>query len=188
MLIASVSAGQISIDLERHIGEISSFRRRTSSTSWMNYAVKAIQSYYTGKIWIGTPKQPFNMNFDTGSSVLFTQYLWVEKKNCNQCSQLAQQFDSSASSTFTNLNTPVDGSVTLIQYLDGSTYAGYLSKDIVYIGDTSSISASAYFLLLHSDTGNEGSAYDGLCGLGFKGISERARHTNRQPPKKRCDF
>lgn len=78
---------------------------------------------YYGPISLGTPQQSFQTLFDTGSS-----NLWVPSSQCNNCGKHAQ-YDSSASSTYV-----ANGTEFRIVYGTGSV-RGYLSSDIVYVGN-----------------------------------------------------
>ena len=105
------------------------------------------QAYFAGVISIGTPAQPFLINFDTGSSDL-----WVPSVNCSDscgrmpilaqsslqrlCIDPFRQYNSSASTTYLP-----DGRQFSAEYGDNSSVEGFFSIDTVrvkeYIDDGS---------------------------------------------------
>lgn len=82
---------------------------------------------------IGTPPQPFSVQIDTGSADI-----WIPSVNSDVCQQtagicqLAGAYDSSASSTFSE----VQRNGFSISYADGSGVFGDFYNDTVTIGKT----------------------------------------------------
>ncbi|OMJ75452.1 hypothetical protein SteCoe_25421 [Stentor coeruleus] len=156
LLFVSLALGKISID-------ISKVKRpenlQGSSSSLYNYK----EVYYTGNLTIGTPPQNFSLIIDTGSS-----YLWIESSSCVLCVSFPHKFNSQVSSTFENKNIK-----KTFQYGGGEVVVGNLSKDIVSIGDgNTKISCKSYFVLAYQVSEFNVQIYDGILGLGFKGLSD----------------
>ena len=120
-------------------------------------------SQYYGSISIGTPPQPFNVIFDTGSSDL-----WVAGKDCSLRScGLHSRYTSSSSSTYIK-----NGTSFHITYGSGPV-SGFQSIDTVNVGGLSILSQE--FAEVTDATGL-GLAYligkfDGILGLAFPILS-----------------
>ncbi len=89
-----------------------------------------LKSSFQGTIGIGTPPQPFNVIFDTGSA-----NLWVPSAHCNidaagaACGRLGKhKYNSTGSSTYTHVGRPFH-----IRYGSG-VLQGFLSQDDVALG------------------------------------------------------
>jgi hypothetical protein len=117
---------------------------------------------YYGEIALGTPKQKFQVIFDTGSS-----NLWVPSAKCalfNIACRLHHKYDASKSTTFkvysifgslaidsllSELDMPTsqaNGTKFEIQYGTGSL-SGFISEDSLDLGG---LQASKFMLLFHA--------------------------------------
>jgi len=84
---------------------------------------------WTGEVTIGTPPQPFILDFDTGSSDI-----WVPSHECDATCDVFhawRKYNSKASSTYTNPG----NEQFLAQYEDGEQVQGKYAQDILRIGD-----------------------------------------------------
>lgn len=81
------------------------------------------------QITVGTPPQPFSVQLDTGSSDLWLPDSQAQLCQAGQC--VAGKYDTSASSTFVNLNEAFQ-----ISYVDGTNIQGEYIKDVLNIGST----------------------------------------------------
>ncbi|XP_017101793.2 lysosomal aspartic protease [Drosophila bipectinata] len=119
---------------------------------------------YAGPVSIGTPGQPFNMLFDTGSA-----NLWVPSAECsakNLACQRHHRYNSSASASFVP-----DGRRFAIAYGTGSL-SGRLAKDTVSIGQLA-VQNQTFGMAVHEsrDTFTD-TNFAGIVGLGFRSIAE----------------
>eukprot|EP00842_Homolaphlyctis_polyrhiza_P001734 jgi/Hompol1/2561/HPOL_006049-RA len=116
---------------------------------------------YFGTITLGTPPQPFNVLFDTGSA-----NLWVTSTRCSDpgCKAHAQ-YDHTKSSTFR-----ANGSSFSIQYGSGSM-SGVVSSDILCVGNIEL--PNQLFAESVNEPGNTfaSARFDGILGLGLSSIS-----------------
>jgi len=103
--------------LEAKYGGSSNAKRSSGENLLVDQS--ADSSYY-GSIAIGTPPVAYNVILDTGSADL-----WVADSSCTQNCQGIQTFDTSTSSTYTNLTEAFS-----IQYGSGSA-SGTLATDVV---------------------------------------------------------
>ncbi|KAH8271425.1 hypothetical protein KR018_009788, partial [Drosophila ironensis] len=119
---------------------------------------------YAGPVSIGTPGQPFNMLFDTGSA-----NLWVPSAECsakNLACQRHRRYNSSASASFVP-----DGRRFAIAYGTGSL-SGRLAQDTVTIGQLV-VRNQTFGMAMHEpgDTFID-TNFAGIVGLGFRSIAE----------------
>jgi len=120
---------------------------------------------YVGNITIGTPPQQFVVVLDTGSS-----NLWVTDKTCNNvpCRQ-KNKFDSSMSSTYTNLN-----QAWTIQYGLGDA-RGNLGRDNMAfggVGETQlAIPMTTFGQANHISNDFTDDPSDGILGLAFQSLA-----------------
>ncbi|KAJ6478606.1 acid protease [Mycena vitilis] len=116
---------------------------------------------WDGKISIGTPPQPFLVQFDTGSSDL-----WVPSISCRSegCAS-KHKFDASKSRTVKHHT-----GVFNITYGDGSTVAGPVDTDTVTVAGIKA--TGQYFSAVTTVSSSfAGAADEGILGLGFPSIS-----------------
>jgi len=121
----------------------------------------------TAEIFLGSPPQRLRCLIDSGSSDL-----WVPSKRCSQC-QSSNSFDADVSSTFQpewedNMNGRRPRSVK-ISYGSGQV-VGYAAHDTLQFG-TLTIPNQA-FLIVEDSALPPGRSWDGICGLGWRGIAE----------------
>ena len=124
---------------------------------------------YYGPCGIGTPPQPFEVVYDTGSS-----NLWVSGHNCTDCG-IKPKYKPSKSSTY-----EPNGTIYNIRYGSGPV-SGFLSEDSVSVGGL--VVKHQTFAEVTNVKGL-GPAFavgqfDGILGMAFKSISVS---THRNPP------
>ncbi|CAE6487008.1 unnamed protein product [Rhizoctonia solani] len=122
---------------------------------------KANDTLWAGQIEIGTPPQPFIVDFDTGSSDL-----WIPSSTCTtpKCSS-KNAFDASKSTS----SKKQEGEFK-ITYGDGSGVSGPIYADTVTVAGLSA--ESQLFSPVNRSDGMENYGTDGLMGLAFKSISQ----------------
>ncbi|KAL7281781.1 hypothetical protein ACG7TL_005104 [Trametes sanguinea] len=122
---------------------------------------EAGDQYWAGTIAIGTPRQNFLIDFDTGSSDL-----WVPSVNCTSsyCSKKDKYNPPSSSS-----GSPKSGSFS-IQYGDGSTVSGPVYTETVAVAGITV--KNQYFSPVNTLSPSFGEETDdGILGLAFPAIS-----------------
>jgi len=124
-------------------------------TNYMN-------AQYYGEIGIGTPKQTFKVIPDTGSS-----NLWVPSSHCYwpPC-LLHHQYNHEKSSTYTANRTQFQ-----IAYGTKGRLKGYLSNDVVSIGDITVKNQTFAELTTLSGINFLLAKFDGILGIGYPEIS-----------------
>lgn len=130
---ASPNPGTVGFNFERrrvNAEEAPHLSRRQSKTVLAGLTNEYI--LYFINVTVGTPGQAFSLQLDTGSSDI-----WFPSINADICRQDIREcpvgtYDSSASSSFAQLNLPE----FQIQYVDGSEITGTYISDVLNIGDT----------------------------------------------------
>lgn len=126
-----------------------------------------LDAQYYGQIGIGTPPQPFQVVFDTGSS-----NLWVPSYSCKTLACFVHKsYKSSSSSTYIK-----NGTALNIDYGSGAV-SGFISQDSVSWGDF-----TVPHVLFGEITDLKGvsfvaAKFDGILGMAWQSISE-----NNIPP------
>ena len=139
---ATAASAHIRIPVQKH---------RKSNSSGREPLTGHNDEYWSGNVTIGTPPQPFNVLFDSGSS-----NTWVMAKGCTGNCSSCEQYDSSASSTYVKNGKPLT-----IEYGPWSTVKAYLSQDTVSVGG---LTAKKH--IFGETTFESGSNLCGLMGLG----------------------
>ncbi|KAH8291801.1 hypothetical protein KR054_000743, partial [Drosophila jambulina] len=135
--------------------------RNSGATETLN---NRLNLEYAGPVSIGTPGQPFNMLFDTGSA-----NLWVPSAECsakNLACQHHHRYNSSASKSYIP-----DGRRFAIAYGTGSL-SGRLAQDTVAIGQL--VVRNQTFGMAMHEPGSTfvDTNFAGIVGLGFRAIAE----------------
>ncbi|KAI8583130.1 hypothetical protein K450DRAFT_224356 [Umbelopsis ramanniana AG] len=115
---------------------------------------------YYANVSIGTPKQNFKLDFDTGSSDL-----WFCSTLGDSTESGKNKYDPTKSSTYKK-----DGRPWKISYGDGSTSSGVLGTDTLYLGDLAIKNQTIELAKTISDSFSSG-PIDGLLGLAFDTIT-----------------
>ncbi|CAF1094261.1 unnamed protein product [Adineta steineri] len=128
-------------------------------SSALESLINEADGYFFGMIYIGTPRQLFLIDFDTGSSDL-----WVPSSKCSsQCNQF-HKYTSSASTTYV-----ANGESFSITYGDDSSASGIFSIDTVTINDLAVHNQT--FAECTSLTGMENDVNDGILGLAYPNLT-----------------
>ncbi|EDX04611.1 GD23736 [Drosophila simulans] len=134
-----------------------------SSSSATENLHNSMNNEYYGVIAIGTPKQRFNILFDTGSA-----NLWVPSASCpasNTACQRHNKYNSAASSTYV-----ANGEEFAIEYGTGSL-SGFLSTDTVTIAGISIKDQTFGEALSEPGTTFVDAPFAGILGLAFSAIA-----------------
>mmetsp|Transcript_99535 Transcript_99535/g.281707 ORF Transcript_99535/g.281707 Transcript_99535/m.281707 type:complete len:621 (-) Transcript_99535:116-1978(-) len=137
------------------------------------------------EIFLGTPPQRLTCLIDSGSSDL-----WVPSSRCASC-QNNNDFSADASSTFQagmeeGYGGPKPRAVK-ITYGSGEV-SGYAAQDVLTFG---SVTVQAQpFIIVEDAALPEGRMWDGICGLGWKGIAQLSPtlYESLQQQGQRCSF
>lgn len=125
-------------------------------------------SQYVGKIDIGTPRQTFNVVFDTGSS-----NLWVPSSKCRSSSCfLKNQYTAQQSSGFTEINKK------MYVTFGAGTVQGHLARDTVSFGNGKVAVKNQLFGMIEKESGGifRTKKFDGILGLAFDSLSSYKTH------------
>ncbi|KAK5064494.1 hypothetical protein LTR84_000327 [Exophiala bonariae] len=156
---ASPNPGTVGFNFERrrvNAEEAPHLSRRQSKTVLAGLTNEYI--LYFINVTVGTPGQSFSLQLDTGSSDI-----WFPSVNADICRQDIRQcpvgtYDSSASSTYAQLNLPE----FQIQYVDGSEITGAYISDVLNIGSTKLTNMTMAEALTANTRGI------GIMGIGFQ--------------------
>lgn len=117
---------------------------------------------WSGEITVGTPPQPFTLDFDTGSSDV-----WVPSKHCDgTCDTFEgwRQYDSKASSTYKKTTSSAQ---FLAEYVDGEKVSGLYAQDILRLGDFIEIENQVFGEVTSLEHFETCAVEEGVFGLAF---------------------
>ncbi|KAI9449175.1 acid protease [Lactarius psammicola] len=131
-----------------------------------NIGSERLRSWYStlwyGTIYVGTPPQPFTVDFDTGSSDLF-----LPSSNCDRSCDWHAWYNASRSTTSQALGEPF-----LLGYLDGSAVIGMLYTDDVTVASYTAKKQTLGGATTYSDDFRiRHFRPDGVFGLAFPSLS-----------------
>ncbi|XP_011055964.1 PREDICTED: lysosomal aspartic protease-like [Acromyrmex echinatior] len=119
---------------------------------------------YYGIISVGTPKQMFNVLFDTGASNFFVPSITCDNDNI-ACSS-HRKYISNKSHTYIKVDTHIR-----LHYAVG-TLSGYLSTDVVDIAGVK-VQNQTFTEAVTRDLTFDYLSYDGILGMGYPQISTK---------------
>ena len=117
---------------------------------------------WTGEVTIGTPPQPFTLDFDTGSSDV-----WVPSQQCDDSCDTFEgwrRYDSKASSTYQKDSS---GQPFLTEYVDGEKVSGKFSTDVLRLGDFVEIENQVFGEVTSLEQYETCAIEEGVFGLAF---------------------
>ncbi|XP_078514908.1 pepsin A-like [Lissotriton helveticus] len=146
--------------MNHNIDLANKYKRHNGTKVVLEPMANYFDSYYAGRMNIGTPGQDFRVLFDTGSS-----NLWVPSVECNSTTCLQHhRFDPALSSTFKS-----NGELLDIQYGTGSM-TGVLGTDTVQVEDIRVMNQT--FGLCHTEASFfYYIEFDGILGLAYPSLS-----------------
>ncbi|KAL4426470.1 hypothetical protein ABPG74_004476 [Tetrahymena malaccensis] len=147
----------ITIPIEKRVPESESngFLDDTDQAA-VDRLVNHNQYMYSGNIEVGTSKQTYTVDFDTGSNLL-----WLTGKNCPTCVKdgYKHSYDCQPSDGCNMTTTPAS-----ITYGDGSGVSGHIAKVPISIAGLAPVTEA--LLVVEKSVRNGGLESDGLMGLG----------------------
>jgi cathepsin D len=165
MLVAGATAGAVRIPVKKKLARDQHGRpvHRSVAAERMLAAVLKIplkdtaNAQYYGPISVGTPRQNFQVLFDTGSS-----NLWFPSSLCVNC-YFHNLYDHTKSSSYIANGTPFS-----IQYGSGSA-SGFISGDVVNIGGAN---VNTQFAEVTDEPGISFNVafFDGIAGMAWQSI------------------
>jgi len=173
MLAALLSAGHaetLPVRVFRASGDKRAFDRKAignfeGSGDLMDTVVSREHVLVT-EIALGTPPQKMRCLLDTGSADL-----WVPSKKCDSCKNKVK-FDANKSSTFAPQLQGGNPRQVKAAYGHGQV-VGYAVQDTLAFGLTQVPNQS--FIIVEEAELPEGRGWDGICGLGWKGIAQAGK-------------
>jgi len=124
---------------------------------------------WSGEIELGTPGQPFLVNFDTGSSDL-----WVPSNDCDAtCNTFPdwRRFDEKASETFQIATENYQLNAFQVEYEDGEAVYGSHGIDVLQLGASIRIEEQVFAQITSLRSFATCEAEEGILGLAYSMIS-----------------
>lgn len=124
---------------------------------------------WTGEIGLGTPRQSFSVDFDTGSSDL-----WVPSRQCDSTCDIYPEwnrYDNSKSSTYEPASISASENAFTAQYADGEQVKGQHAQDVLKLGNELIIQHQIFAEATSINNFASCQGEEGVLGLGFSFIS-----------------